>query len=146
MRVLPIIAILFLATYTAQGQSQTVDSLVARLHNQLIQMDGDYFGPRLRLKDSTIALLIAEGKDITKQLLPLLVDTAKGIAAHFILTQIYLPRQELEFGYSKQYKADRVRLNKLLFYFKNEKVFALMKELKQNKMRWIAYFRREPLT
>lgn len=104
-------------------------------------MDGDWIGPKLSLKDSTVGLLISKGKGIARKLIVLLDNRVKGIAAHFILTMIYRPEASAHFGFSKTYQADQVLLNQLLFYIKREAVFTLPKALKENKIRWVNFLK-----
>jgi hypothetical protein len=145
MRAVKFISVFLLGSLLSQGQSKKADSLISTLRDSQIQMDSNWTGPVFSFKDSTITLLVGEGKQVAPLLLPLLSDTAKGIAAHCVLTDLYglggLIRTTIES------KSDSTKTyynyNKLQFYENEERVYSTQAELNRNKKWWINFLKQK---
>jgi hypothetical protein len=101
MRVINIILLFLFFSRFFQGQSKRIDSLINRLRDRTIQIDGKWIGPVFSFADNTIELLISEGKQITPKLVRLLDDRAKGIAVHYVLTDLYGLGELIKINYLK---------------------------------------------
>lgn len=87
-RVLIILWPLLTPVFTSAQDAQ-IDSLIQKLNNSQICLDGNYVGALICLRDGPALELYKIGKPTTKKLISILDDSTKGILAHIILSKIW---------------------------------------------------------
>lgn len=132
-----ILIITFILSYTSFGQTRTIDSLVQKINNKdayllLVKT----ISPRIKGDENKKIIKI--GKEITPDLIKILDSQNKGIAAHFILSEIWneIWNEEVCCNISYNGDTESVTINGLRIYIENNIIFSTDEDLKKNKKNW----------
>jgi hypothetical protein len=132
-----ILVITFILSYTSFGQTRAIDSLVQKINNKdayllLVKT----ISPRIKGDENKKIIKI--GKEITPDLIKILDNQNKGIAAHFILSEIWNEIWDEEVCCNISYNGDTeiVTINGLKIYIENNILFSTDEDLKKNKKNW----------
>ena len=131
-----LIAILVFANLTILN-AQEIDSLISKIDNKDVYIIlTKNMSPRIIGNDAKKIVVI--GKPATKNLLNILEDQKRGIAAHFILSEIWKETWEEEICCNVKYADNKeiLTLNGLEIYIKDDELFASEENLKKNKIAW----------
>lgn len=123
--------------HTTFAHSQQIDSLVAKMGNKDVYIVlAKNMSPRI--KGLEAKSIVAIGKPATPHLIGVLDDQNKGIAAHFVLSEIWKETWETEICCNIKYSGNTeiLTLNGLEICFENDTVFATANSLKKNKIAW----------
>jgi hypothetical protein len=140
-------------SFNCFAQSDRIDRLLNQINNDQIVINRGYFYyPEMR--SYAVDFLITNiGEPATDKLINLLTDATKGIIAHFILSNIWsssLPKPERIVD-TTTHTADTTWSTPLRFSYygltffvdDNNHIFALKKDLEENKNFWIAFIKEQ---
>jgi hypothetical protein len=141
-KLLPFILWTILLPGLTSAQDSRIDSLIEKLDNSQICLDGNYFGPLICLQGEPAVQLYKLGKPASEKLVEVLEDSSKGIIAHIILTQIWDRAVFPEVISSEKDSLLIMKYNEFTFFVNHkDEVYANPKDLFNNTFRWRGFLR-----
>jgi hypothetical protein len=134
------IAIFLLACQGGFCQDANIDSLISQLSDTEIRGECNYNWV-VKLNSKAGNMLERIGKPATKKLLSALTDSARGIAAHYVLTRIYKPNEaNLQlWAWAEKDNLNVYKFNGLLFFESQNGTYTSRNELMSNLSNWKSY-------
>ena len=123
------------------AQDAQIDSLIQKLNNSQICLDGNYVGALICLRDGPALELYKIGKPTTKKLISILDDSTKGILAHIILSKIWQQDELPHVVFNEKKSIAVFNYNKLSFFVNPPEIEASPKDLLNNKFSWSRFLR-----
>ena len=125
----------FALTANGFAQSKPTDSLILNISNEDVYIVlVKTMSPRIKgLPDNKI---IEMGKQTSPQLIKILDDKDKGIAAHVMLTKIWKIEEAVCCDILSNGRIEIVYINGLRIYIENDRLYAKPEDLKINKAHW----------
>lgn len=130
---------------TTFGQTKNIKSLIDSINNKQVGIAMQYVWYPV-MKSSSGDALLKIGKSATKDLISVLDDSAKGIIAHFILSNIWGQEikkagwnvgSRVEFIENNLDSINTIYLSGLTFYQNSSfRLFVGQEELERNKKEW----------
>ena len=117
------------------AQSKVTDSIFQNLNNKAVYIVFvKTMSPRIKgLPDYKI---IEMGKQAAPQLIKILDDENKGIAAHVLLSKIYKVEESICCDILTNGMIEIVYLNGLKIYIENDRLYSKPEDLRMNKAHW----------
>ncbi|GEP51158.1 hypothetical protein FNO01nite_18300 [Flavobacterium noncentrifugens] len=132
-----IFAVAFITGFSSIAQTK-IDSLIQKIDNKDVYL---IFAQKMspRISGSFGSEMVSIGKKATPELIKILDDHNKGIAAHVILSKIYNWEEPICCDVMSDGRIEIVFLNGLKIHIENNNLSATAEDLKANKAKWKQY-------
>lgn len=133
-----IFAVVFFIGFSSIAQTKTIDSLIQKIDNKDVYI---VFAQKMspRIAGNSGSQMVSIGKKAAPELIKVLDDQNKGIAAHVILSKIYNWKEPVCCDVMSDGRIEIIFLNGLKIYVENNNLSATTEDLKANKAKWKKY-------
>jgi hypothetical protein len=135
-----LIAILLLACQRVSSQDAKIDSLIHQMSNTDIHGECNYNWV-VKFNSKAGNELERIGRPATEKLLTALTDSARGIAAHYVLTRIYKPDARIAHLLALAEKDNLIvyKYNGLLFFESQHGTYTSKDAMRTNLSEWKSF-------